>query len=113
MSTPTVFELFAIKYAELDRSSRENFVFQDIHDGPMPLDYFVWVAKSPERTFVIDIGFDETTASRRNRAILRTPSAGLAMLGIDTASVEHVVVTHLPVASGTFLKRPFIFKIGR
>lgn len=95
MSTPTVFELFAIKYAEHHRSSRENFVFQDIHDGPMPLDYFVWVAKSPERTFVIDIGFDETTAARRDRPILRTPSAGLALLGVDAASVEHVIVTHL------------------
>ncbi len=95
MSTPTVFELFAVKYAEHHRSSRENFVFQDIHDGPMPLDYFVWVAKSSERTFVIDIGFDETTARRRDRPILRTPAAGLAMLGVDAASVEHVIVTHL------------------
>ncbi|MGI9452181.1 MAG: N-acyl homoserine lactonase family protein [Geminicoccaceae bacterium] len=95
MSTPTVFELFAIKYAEHYRSSRENFVFQDIHDGPMPLDYFVWVARSADRTFVIDIGFDEKTADRRDRPILRTPSAGLALLGIDAASVEHVIVTHL------------------
>lgn len=95
MATPTVFELFAIKYAEHHRSSRENFVFQDIHDGPMPLDYYVWVAKSAEKTFVIDIGFDEVTAKRRNRPILRTPEAGLALLGIDAASVEHVIVTHL------------------
>jgi len=95
MSIPTVFELFALKYAEHHRSASENFVFQDIHDGPMPLDYYIWVAKSAERTFVIDIGFDEATAKRRNRAIMRTPEAGLALLGVDAASVEHVIITHL------------------
>ncbi len=95
MSTPTVYELFAIKYAEHHRPARQNFVFQDIHDGPMPLDYFIWVAKSPERVFVIDIGYDEATARRRGRTILRTPAAGLALLGIDAASVEEVIVTHL------------------
>ena len=95
MSTPTVFELYAIKYAEHHRRARENFVFQDIHDGPMPLDYLIWVAKSPERTFVIDIGFDQSTGERRDRPILRTPAAGLELLGIDAATVEHVIVTHM------------------
>ena len=95
MPPPTVFELFALKYAEHQRSARENFVFQDIHDGPMPLDYFVWVATSPEKTFVIDIGFDQATAARRNRRILRPPAAGLAMLGVDAATVEQVIISHL------------------
>ncbi|MGI9436775.1 MAG: N-acyl homoserine lactonase family protein, partial [Geminicoccaceae bacterium] len=95
MSTPTTYELFAIKYGEHHRNARENFVFQDIHDGPMPLDYYVWVAKSPERTFVIDIGFDEATGKRRDRQTLRHPSQGLAMLGIDAGKVEDVIITHL------------------
>ena len=34
--SPTTYELFAIKYAELDRPAPENFVFRDVHDGPMP-----------------------------------------------------------------------------
>ena len=66
MSSPTTYELvrlFAIKYAELDRPAPENFVFRDVHDGPMPLDFFLWVAKSPERVFVIDTGFSEETGS--------------------------------------------------
>ena len=87
MSTPTVYELYAVKYAEHTRSARENFVFQDIHDGPMPLDYFVWVAKSAERTFVIDIGFDKTTGDRRDRQTLRHPREALALLGVDAAEV--------------------------
>ncbi|MEL6964120.1 MAG: N-acyl homoserine lactonase family protein, partial [Pseudomonadota bacterium] len=47
MSMPSIYELYAIKYAEHGRSARDNFVFQDIHDGPMPLDYYIWVARSP------------------------------------------------------------------
>ena len=95
MSTPTVFELYAVKYAEHHRSARENFVFQDIHDGPMPLDYYVWVAVSPEKTFVIDIGFDKATGDRRDRRILRHPAEALALLGVDAAKVEQVIITHM------------------
>ena len=43
--SPTTYALFAIKYAALDRPAPENFVFRDVHDGPMPLDFFLWVAK--------------------------------------------------------------------
>ena len=95
MSTINIYELYAVKYAEHARSARENFVFQDIHDGPMPLDYYVWVATSPEKTFVIDIGFDQATGARRDRHVLRHPADALGMLGIEAAKVEQVVITHL------------------
>ena len=95
VATPTVFELYAVKYAEHYRSARENFVFQDIHDGPMPLDYYVWVARSPEKTFVIDIGFDQATGERRDRQVLRHPAEGLGLLGIDAGKVEDVIITHM------------------
>jgi hypothetical protein len=50
----TTYELYAVKYAEFSRPAAENFAFAaDVHDGPMPLDFFTWVAKSPERTFII------------------------------------------------------------
>ncbi len=94
-TSPTVFELYAVKYAEHHRSARENFVFQDIHDGPMPLDYYVWVAKSPDKTFVIDIGFDQATGDRRDRRILRHPGEALALLGVDAGKVGQVIVTHM------------------
>ena len=95
MSTPRIYELYAVKYAECARSARENFVFQDIHDGPMPLDYYIWVATSPEKTFVIDIGFDQATGARRGRYVQRHPAGALSLIGIDAAKVEQVVITHL------------------
>jgi glyoxylase-like metal-dependent hydrolase (beta-lactamase superfamily II) len=96
MSSPTVFELFAVKYAHHDRPAVDNFVFRDdVHDGLGPLDFFVWVAKSAERTFAIDTGFSEATGRRRGRAIIRDPKQGLAALGIDAGQVEDVIITHL------------------
>ena len=95
MPAPTVYELFAIKYATHERGAHENFVFRDVHDAPMPLDYYVWVARSAERTFVIDTGFSEETGRRRERTILRNPREGLAAIGVDAAAVEHVILTHM------------------
>ncbi len=59
-----VYELFAIKYATREARRADHFVGGDPHDGPMPMDYFVWVAKSPGRSVVIDAGF--TDRSRRS-----------------------------------------------
>ena len=42
MPAPETFEVFAIKYATHDRDAAHNFLYPtDIHDGPMPIDYFV------------------------------------------------------------------------
>ena len=37
------YEVYAVKYAHHDRRASENFIGGDPHDGPMPLDYFVWL----------------------------------------------------------------------
>ncbi|MEM7023145.1 MAG: MBL fold metallo-hydrolase, partial [Pseudomonadota bacterium] len=96
MTSPATYELFAVKYAHLPRPALQNFAFAaDVHDGPMPLDFFCWVARSPERTFVIDTGFDHPTGQRRDREILHNPKDGLAMIGVDAAQVEDVIITHL------------------
>lgn len=90
-----IYELFAIKYGHHPRPASENFIGGDPHDGPMPLDYFVWLARSPERTVVIDTGFELGVAKRRGREYLRSPAEGLKLLGVDAAEVRDVVITHL------------------
>src|SRR5438874_12110598 len=67
------YELFAIRYATREARRGDHFIGGDPHDGPMPMDYFVWVAKGPERSFVIDCGFTEETAKKRKRTFLRDP----------------------------------------
>jgi len=40
--TDDTYEVFAIKYATHERNADINFIDPpDIHDGPMPIDYFV------------------------------------------------------------------------
>ena len=89
------YEIYAIKYAYHERHARENFIGGDPHDGPMPLDYFVWLVRNAERSLVVDTGFSAATAARRQRKHLRCPTEGLRMLGVEAAAVRDVVITHL------------------
>lgn len=96
MSDDTGYEILAVKYAEHTARKRfEAFIAADDHDAPYPLDYFVWVVRNPARTIVVDTGFDPAEAQRRGRTVRQTPGEVLATLGIDAASVEDVVITHL------------------
>jgi glyoxylase-like metal-dependent hydrolase (beta-lactamase superfamily II) len=87
------FRIYAVRYAHRKTTSREVF-YRDAHDVPMTMDYFVWALTSGRETVVVDLGFTEPVGTRRGRDFLRCPSRGLAELGIDTARVEHVIVTH-------------------
>ena len=95
MAEAANYEIYAIKYAHHERRARENFIGGDPHDGPMPLDYFVWLVRNAERALVVDTGFSAATAARRQRNHLRCPTEGLRMLGVDAATVRDVVITHL------------------
>lgn len=93
---PDAWEVYAIRYAHHgDRRASENFIGGDPHDGPMPLDYYVWAIVGAERSFVVDTGFDEAMARRRKRQLLRSPADGLKLIGLDPARVEDVIVTHM------------------
>jgi glyoxylase-like metal-dependent hydrolase (beta-lactamase superfamily II) len=89
------YELYAIRYASAVRTHADVFIGGDPHEGAVPMDYYVWVARNAEHTVVIDTGFDEATAQRRKRQLLHAPADGLRMLGVDCALVKHVIITHL------------------
>ncbi len=96
MADSDIYEVFALRYAERTaRTRRESFIFDDDHDAPQPIDYFVWVARSPNRTLVIDTGFDHDEARLRGRTLLRTPAEALATIDIDAETVSDVVITHM------------------
>jgi hypothetical protein len=67
------YELDAIRYAERDARRADHFIGGHPHDGPMPMDYFVWAAIGVERSFVIDTGFTAEVAGARGRRHLRCP----------------------------------------
>src|SRR3954451_9699857 len=89
------YELFAIRYATRDARRSEHFIGGDPHDGPMPMDYFIWVARGGSRSFIIDTGFNAETSKKRKRTFLRCPVEALGVLGIDANAVEDVILTHL------------------
>jgi hypothetical protein len=70
------YEVYAIKYAHHARRASENFiggVAQDAHDGPMPLDFFVWLIRGEGREFVVDTGF--SAATRRGWLVLASDAS--------------------------------------
>ncbi|MFM2126212.1 MAG: hypothetical protein RL328_2663 [Acidobacteriota bacterium] len=92
---PKIWEAYAIRYAHHHRMARENFIGGDIHDGPMPLDYFIWLVRSGDQAYVIDTGFDAAVAKKRGRDFLKSPADGLKQLGVDAATVKDVIITHM------------------
>ena len=94
----SIYEIYAIRYAHHDRPASENFIGgvpHDAHDGPMPLDYFVWAIKGPGGAIVVDTGFDAKVGAARRRAHLRCPGDGLQAIGIAPDAVKDVIVTHM------------------
>jgi len=95
MAQEPAYEVYAVKYACHARKAAENFIGGDPHDGPMPLDYFVWLVRGDGRELVVDTGFSAAVAARRGRDHLRCPTEGLRMLGVEAQAVRDVVITHL------------------
>ena len=93
-------EVFVLRYAtHPNRTARANFIASDVHDAPMPLDYFVWVIRDPtaaQRTIVVDTGMDASAAARRPGRVILTPvEEMLRWVGVDPAVVRNVVLTHM------------------
>src|ERR1700742_4862200 len=91
----TEYEVFALRYATRDAKRSDHFIGGDPHDGPMPMDYFVWLIKGPDRTVVVDSGFTGDVAAARQREYLRDPVDALRLLDVDPDTVRDLVLTHL------------------
>ena len=89
------YEVYAVKYAHHERRASDNFIGGDPHDGPMPLDYFVWLVRGQGREVLVDTGFSAAMAAKRGRQHLRCPTEGLRLLGVDSSELRDVVITHL------------------
>ena len=82
MSALPNYEVYAIRYATRAAKRSDNFIGGDPHDGPMPLDYYVWAAIGPDRSYVIDTGFTaeikpgRSTRASRSRGSPATRSDG-------------------------------------
>lgn len=89
------YEVYALRYARMSRTRRDNFLGGDPHDGSMPMDFFVWLLRSPERLLLVDTGFNAQAAAARRREMLRCPIDALTTLGVDASQIRDVILTHL------------------
>ncbi len=86
------------RYAHHERLAHENFLAAlpaDIHDGPMPLDYYVWMVRRDGAVYVLDTGFDEAMARKRGREFLHSPGDGLRAIGVEPSEVKDVILSHM------------------
>jgi glyoxylase-like metal-dependent hydrolase (beta-lactamase superfamily II) len=119
------FEVLALRYAHLGgRHPGENFILADPHEFASDLDYFVWVLRRGDETYVVDTGFAQAAADRRKRTLLRNPIDALRLVGVDPAKVTDVIITHLhydhagnldrlPLAKFHLQDRDMAFATGR
>ncbi|MCG7324832.1 MULTISPECIES: N-acyl homoserine lactonase family protein [unclassified Achromobacter] len=91
-----VYEVYAIRYASVTRRAVDNFLSRaDVHDGPMPLDFYCWLLRGPASNVLVDTGFSNCSARARKRAFTLHPEAALARLGLTPADINDLVLTHL------------------
>ena len=89
-------DVHAVKYA--DRNARvraDSFVFDDNHNAPHPMDYFMWVLRRGTEVILVDTGYDDTEAMARDRPIRLNPQTALAPLGLKPEDITTLIVTHL------------------
>jgi hypothetical protein len=80
IATTPRYEVYAIRYATREGRRRDNFIGGDPHDGPMPMDYFVWVV----------VGYAETLA--RSVRIVASSSIAVSPLRYRLAASERIYV---------------------
>lgn len=91
-----MYEIFGFEYARFDqRRASENFIGGDLHDGPMPLAYYVWLIRGRGRTILVDTGFNEAAGLVRNRTMGIPPEMAVERFGVRASEISDVVITHL------------------
>ena len=90
------YEVLALRYATRGAKRQDHFI-ADVPDpeGPMPMDYFVWVLRNSERTVLLDTGFKPDVSARRGRTYVRSPLEALNLAGIDAGDIGDIVLSHM------------------
>lgn len=97
METPDLpqYEVYAIRFASMPRTRGHNFMYLEDHDGPMPLDFFVWLIRGPGTAVLVDTGFGTASAASRKRHLDHCPIEALGSLGVSPDEISDVLITHL------------------
>lgn len=91
------YQITIVKYGT--RTTSRSDVYLNYHlyhepDGPIGMDYFFWVLRSPRRTLVVDTGFSEHGGRSRGRTQLAEVPALLRAFGVEPSAGPTVILTH-------------------
>jgi glyoxylase-like metal-dependent hydrolase (beta-lactamase superfamily II) len=91
-----IYEVYAVKYGHhAPRTAAMNFIGGDPHEASQPLDFYVWAIVNKDRAVIVDTGFDEVMAKKRDRKILKPVAEALQAAGVAPDKVSDVIITHL------------------
>ncbi len=97
MSSDDEYEVLIAQYGTREGHRAEVYLNYGIYgqpDGPIGMDYFVWIVRNARRTVLVDVGFSVAGGRNRNRTFVKAPEEIYAALGIDIAAEQTIVVTH-------------------
>ena len=91
-----IWQVHAVKYADRNARTRaDSFLFDDNHDAPHAMDYYMWVLRSDDQVILVDTGYDQIEAAARGRPIRRDPREALASLNLTPEDITTLIITHL------------------
>ena len=91
-----IWEVYALKYADRnDRTRSDSFIFDDNHNSPHAMDYYIWLLKNGEQHILVDTGYDKAEGVARGRPIGIEPSELLKVFGVAPDTITTVIITHL------------------
>lgn len=91
------YQVTAIRYGALDSTRAELFHRWGSYgepDAEVEMAYYFWLLRSPDRTVLVDTGFDPAAGVRRGRRVLVEPLTALARLGVEPEEVSTVLISH-------------------
>lgn len=92
-----LYEVLIIKYGTRETVRSEVYLNYGVYgqpDGPIRMDYFIWVVRNAVRTVLIDTGFSADGGAKRARDTVLPPVEAWTRLGIAPESAPDIVVTH-------------------
>lgn len=95
--TADTYQVLIARYGHRDTVRSEVFLNYHLHsqpDGPIGMDYFVWIARNTDRTVLIDTGFSQRGGDRRQRRTLLAVPELYRQLDVRPDDRPAVVVTH-------------------
>jgi glyoxylase-like metal-dependent hydrolase (beta-lactamase superfamily II) len=89
------YEIYAMKYADRQADLSTFMLTAEPGRETITIDYFVWLLQGGSEPIVVDTGFTPQIAQARKRNCLATPADQLRKLGVDSADVKKVLISHL------------------